>query len=401
MIFAVLLLLMLYASSNATLPQNFGALECAVHTFAQAYGAALIPSAATSLTDALNIELLCNSSTITPGLLSPLSQALSALASSSAAARAAAHAAAMPTSPSAQFFVAPVGGSDSNPGTQGAPFATLPRAAAAARGVTGRTAAAPVAVWLRSGTHYMGDAPLLLTEADSNVTWAAFPGDAGAPVILSGARLLSSLAWEPATVPSGAAGVLRAPVAVSDARRDAWFASHPGWEGVKAGPPPLVNSLFVGGTRAVRARYPNGNPQDETGICFSATQRPGEGCASYSTCATGSMGTQPAPAAAFTRNGNYPSRGDSPTWGCPQCGGGGLFKDSVYPFPPDHPVYSEPLPGIGFGNLSLYSFWASPFSRPSGVLVSPACDAHWANYSVKGGAADGVVHMFHGGEAAP
>jgi hypothetical protein len=46
----------------------------------------------------------------------------------------------------------------------------------------------------------------------------------------------------------------------------------------------------------------------------------------------------------------------------------------------------------------VFSFWASPFSRPAGVVVdaSARCDAHWAavNYSNPSGA---VVHMFHSG----
>lgn len=46
-------------------------------------------------------------------------------------------------------------------------------------------------------------------------------------------------------------------------------------------PPAVWNTLHVNGVRQVRARFPNGNPQDNSGLCFSKVQREGEGCDAY------------------------------------------------------------------------------------------------------------------------
>ena len=82
-------------------------------------------------------------------------------------------------------------------------------------------------------------------------------------------------------------------------------------------PPAHSNTLFVNGIRQVRARYPNANPQDGSGICFSAVNRPGEGCAGY-LGAKGGGGTLPAGVQSATVQ-LGPNRGESPTYGCPQC----------------------------------------------------------------------------------
>ena len=48
---------------------------------------------------------------------------------------------------------------------------------------------------------------------------------------------------------------------------------------VKLGTVPT--SLFADGVRQVRARMPNGNPQDNSGICFNGGIHPDENCRSY------------------------------------------------------------------------------------------------------------------------
>ena len=356
----------LLAARAAAAPQNFTALECAVNTFALAYASAkLPPAAAPALRDALNVDQLCvaggEDSAAAAAALAPHAAALERERARHADARARLRASLVRPGAVASFFVATDGNDASGDGSQAQPFATLPRAAAAARAVTPR-APGDVTVFVRAGTYYMGGSggALVLGAADSNVSWAAFPGDAPAPVVLSGAALLGALAWANATAGSEpgvlAPGVLVASVAglPPDARVLAWRAAHPELAG-RAGPPPLVASLFVNGARQVRARYPNGNPQDLTGICFSATQRPGEGCAGYTSCIRGQTGSQPAPAG--TRVDNIgPNRGNSPTFGCPQCGTYGSFGYTVYPPPPDHPVYNVPLPGVGWSNTSVFSF---------------------------------------------
>ena len=374
---------------SASAPANFSAFECAVNSFAAQLAASKLPApAAAALRDALNVDSLCNSSALratAEDAVAPHRAALAREAARHAAAREELRASLSRPGAVASFFVS-TSGDDANPGTQTSPFATLTRAAAAARAVPGR-APGDVTVFVRAGTYYMGaSGALVLSEADSNVAWAGgFPGDAPAPVVLSGAVRLGALAWSNYSNGGAAPGILVAPVSglPPDTRAIAWEQAHPGQIG-RAGPPPLVASLFVDGVRQQRARYPNANAQDGTGICFSARQRAGEGCAGYTGCVRGQTGSQPAPAG--TRIDNVgPNRGNSPTWGCPQCGQYGSFGYSVYPPPPDHPVYNTPLPGLGWSNNSLFSFWGSPFDRPAGVLIDSTCSEngyHWRSVCV-------------------
>ena len=82
----------------------------------------------------------------------------------------------------------------------------------------------------------------------------------------------------------------------------------------------------------MRARYPNGNPQDATGICFSKMQYPDEACRGY-LGAEGPYGPNlPSPEAAVSVSNNL-NRGKSPTRGCSQCTTYGTFKYSIYPPP--------------------------------------------------------------------
>ncbi len=50
------------------------------------------------------------------------------------------------------------------------------------------------------------------------------------------------------------------------------------------------------------------------------------------------------------------------------------------------------MPGIGWKNNSLFSFWSSPFDRPGG-FVSRELARHAQQWSDPESA---VVHMFHG-----
>lgn len=373
-------------------PATFAQLECAVAQFALQHASTKLPSTQLQyVEDALNVAALCNTSmALEVDHAAFFSRELQRI--SDAKSKQSHRVPSEEVGASATFFVA-TSGSDSNSGTIDAPFATLPRAAAAARAIP-RTSTSPVLIYIRAGMYYMGDTPLQLSASDSNVTWEAYPGDEGAgPVVLSGARLLSGLSWSP----YGTSGILQASVSISDNRRAAWQKAH---VEAPAAPPPLVASLFINGQRQVRARFPNGNPQDSSGICFSATQRPGEGCPGWSSCALSATGQQPAPPSAYNINNIGPNRGNSPTMGCPQCSQNwGTFSYGIYPPPPGHPVYNQPLPGVGWSNNSVYSFWGSPFSRPAGVKLqaSSTCDGgHWANVSYSH-PEDAVVHMFHPG----
>jgi hypothetical protein len=86
-----------------------------------------------------------------------------------------------------------------------------------------------------------------------------------------------------------------------------------------------------------------------------------------------------------------PNRGNSPTLGCPECSGSwGTFKYDIFDPPAGHPVYNKPMPGIGWKNNSLFSFWNDPLSRPGGVKSSKL------KKDYKEDIAGAVVHMFHG-----
>lgn len=81
----------------------------------------------------------------------------------------------------AEFYVAR-GGSDSNPGTLGKPFATLTRARDAVRALQGPARAGGVTVWLRGGTYTLTGTFELTREdsgdKDSPVAYRAYPGEA-------------------------------------------------------------------------------------------------------------------------------------------------------------------------------------------------------------------------------
>jgi hypothetical protein len=125
----------------------------------------------------------------------------------------------------ATFFVSPAG-DDANAGTKDAPFATLIRAQTEARRVEG-----PASVFLTPGRHELNKT-MELTEADSGTTYSGTGDD----VVLSGGKKLT-LQWKPS---NQMGGVLEAKVPA----------------GVK------FTALFVDNERQVRARFPNGNPEN-------------------------------------------------------------------------------------------------------------------------------------------
>ena len=84
------------------------------------------------------------------------------------------------------FYVSP-GGSDKNPGTKRKPFATLQFARDATRALKRTNVLKhPVTVRLLAGTHVLGES-LVLTPADSGVTYEAAPG--ADPVVSGGVRV--------------------------------------------------------------------------------------------------------------------------------------------------------------------------------------------------------------------
>ena len=138
----------------------------------------------------------------------------------------------------ADFCVA-TSGSDTNPGTVEAPFATLPRARDAVRELKVKGLTAPVTVMVRGGKYYP-ERVFDLTAADSGgektpIIYTAYPGET--PVISGGRRVTD---WQPykgqivkCAIPEAKGGAF-------------WF-----------------RQLFADGQRQIRARYPNLDPDAE------------------------------------------------------------------------------------------------------------------------------------------
>jgi len=136
----------------------------------------------------------------------------------------------------AEFHVAPAG-SDTNPGTEAAPFATLGRAREAVRQQVRQGLDGNVTVWMAEGTYPLAE-PLSFGPEDggtekSAVVYAARPGR---KVVLSGGRRVTG--WK-------------------QGEGDVWTATLPE---VRDGKWQFRN-LFVGDRRAVRARTPNQDAQ--------------------------------------------------------------------------------------------------------------------------------------------
>ena len=137
------------------------------------------------------------------------------------------------------FYVAP-NGSDTNPGDEAKPFATLARARDAIRQVkakSGGKVAAPVKVLVRGGKYFLAET-LVIGPQDSGtrespITYMAYPGEK--PVISGGRRLIK---WTPYRDK-----ILRCEV--PEAKGGKW----------------KFRSLFLNGKRQIRARYPNFDPK--------------------------------------------------------------------------------------------------------------------------------------------
>ena len=143
----------------------------------------------------------------------------------------------------ATFYVSPTG-SDSNPGSESLPFATISRGISATRGVRPAPPAQGTAcLVLRGGVHFIGGSTVKLGPSDSGLIITGFAGDA--PAWVSGGVPLRSLKW----VPYNTSGGL-----------NIWAADLSSALGVHA--IPTLNTLnetdfTVAPTRLFRAMYPN------------------------------------------------------------------------------------------------------------------------------------------------
>jgi hypothetical protein len=420
---------------------GFGEMECQMHRLALRFADERQPSmpaaARQALIDALRITQLCGEPP------PPLRPAGLAAARAARAAAAAAQAAS-----GLVVYVAPHG-ADSNDGTDAAaPLRSLLAARdtiRAKRGVSERSLpskAEPATVLLHEGKYFL-NVTLELTAMDSWTTWRSMPGERA--VLSGGTQLSSLLDWKPA--PAHPRGVLVAELDnMTDAldpdyRQDllAFNASGAGKMAPCCAPsghsptgcdsgccpcpnrshvwgvrPERFNSLFVNGKRQISARYPNGNPEDITGLCFSKTDWPeegnssapsgaGRGCDSYwggiEFGTGGSWGPSLPGGKKVGEASMGPDRGKSPTHGCPQCGGsnpvwpGQNFHYVVYEPPKGHPVFTPDSRSWGglWGNSSYVSYYLDTLARPGGMktnLEVSNASKRWAHPET------GVMHTF-------
>ncbi len=181
------------------------------------------------------------------------------------------------------IFVSVSNGSDARgDGSRSNPFSSIQRAQVEIR-ATPLPDRPATTVYLREGTYYLNETLVLTAEdsgasPDAPVTWSAFPGE---DVTISGGMAVAT-ADDPLTWSSLATGVPNS---------TAYTALLP------PGVPLNFSTLFVDGERAIWARYPNGNNKDQSGMCYSKTQRPIEvqhPCNGFAT-ATGTTVPRPSP----------------------------------------------------------------------------------------------------------
>jgi hypothetical protein len=155
--------------------------DCAMRQLAYNFSLSLLPSRAPlpSVFDALRLGIDCN---LTPAAAAPAPRMPTVRAT--------------PAAYAASYFVDALHGSDSNAGTEAAPFASLPFAVSAAR-----AGAQPAEVLLRDSAPFHLPSTLQLTAADSGLGLSAYPGETP---LVSGGFPLPNLSWKPyRTPPSG------------------------------------------------------------------------------------------------------------------------------------------------------------------------------------------------------
>jgi hypothetical protein len=180
-----------------------------------------------------------------------------------------------------QWYADAVHGNDSNPGTLQQPFQSILKAVSASRTVPPGT---PRSIVLRQGTFYQGTTTatggtLVLGPQDGGLSITAYPGET---VWISGAAPLpATLNWYACNSTSQPGNIWCAAVDAT-----AFPAGFPG--------------LRFNGSRLIRARYPNANPE----LGFGSSLRPTAWVPPHS-LPTPSVWTPSEPNRTDTNNGNY------------------------------------------------------------------------------------------------
>ena len=133
-----------------------------------------------------------------------------------------------------EIFVDAENGDDNNNGDMSHPVKSVEKALALFRS---QTVKSPTSIYLRNGTYYLQDT-IVLDATDSNLTLSGYKDEA--PIISGGE--VYKFDWKPYTSKlHPQANIFMANLS-------------------QQSPSPFTQ-LFIGGRRAVRARYPNGNPE--------------------------------------------------------------------------------------------------------------------------------------------
>jgi hypothetical protein len=255
------------------------------------------------------------------------------------------------------MYVDPKAGADTNAGTLAAPYKTLQRAQTAVRAALTANDL-PVTVYLRGGTYFVGETLKFGpqdggTSPDFGVTWAAFESE---QPVLSGGVDLTGMKWT--APPAGA---------------EAWTATLPP---AAAG----VQTLFVGGLREIRAKFPNGDPLIPGGAGWAAR-------------ANGAHGSFAATGDAFPATVNVVSSvGILLSTGADETGADKTFtvKEPEFAYNPTRNDF------YAYANKSAERFdtqWNHPFwnSQTSPGFTTGALTKKWQNAST------GIVQMYHSG----
>eukprot|EP00937_MAST-01D_sp_MAST-1D-sp2_P007160 g7160.t1 len=238
---------------------------CQLKALTQRYVRQLMPRSALAedaVYAALQLGPLCNQAPPSPPAAPPAGAAAAAAGAGAGAGAGVAAAAAGGGGGGLRVFVDAARGDDGADGGAETPVASLQRALALTRAGGRRAAAGATAtITVGAGTYYLNetlrlgpaDSNLRIAGADSAARGAGADADvaAGAAVVSAGVPLPSDLAWRPAreAAPDArvAAGVLVATLPAS----------------LDLGPSGDFDTLFAGGRRAVRARFPNARPETQ------------------------------------------------------------------------------------------------------------------------------------------
>ena len=239
------------AGSRASVPVD-AATDCAFKRFAVEYAEFLLPAqtsivnATALVADALNITGICRSNETDDQAYRRSRAHLPAVSASVSVS---------PSSCASSVFVSVAGSDVSGNGSVTAPLQTVQFAVRFVRRMRGTlSAGAVVCILLRGGTYYVGASAsessqigaIRLSAADSHLRIAAFADER---VVLSGGVIVPTDSFSVYKRIDASHVIYRAPLPAGV--RAEW---------------PFANEVYVDGARAIRAKFPNGDPVTGAGV---------------------------------------------------------------------------------------------------------------------------------------